>query len=95
MLLLLPSAIYVSILIILERLEANGETIGMSLGMIALAGLAIAVTLCFALGFLVERWRHGKIKSLVWALDYGFLILVGNALIVFAAEKALGFLELQ
>ena len=40
-----------------------------------------ATVLCFVLGFLVEKWRRGKIHSVVWALDYGFLILFGNLVV--------------
>jgi len=40
--------------------------------------LAVAVLLCFALGFLVEKWLRGKIKSFAWAVNYGFMILFAN-----------------
>ena len=40
--------------------------------------LAAAAMLCFALGFLLERWLRGEIKSVVWAINYGFMILIVN-----------------
>lgn len=42
------------------------------------AVLAAAGMLCFALGFLLERWLRGATKSIVWAFNYGFMILIVN-----------------
>ena len=93
LLMLTPSVLVLSTLMILERME--GADNGMRLEMISFVVLALAVMLCFALGFLVEKWRRGKINSFVWALDYGFLILVVNGFIFVAAMEALGFSELR
>ena len=76
---LLPSALALSTLKIMERMEAAGRD-----DTIALILFAFAVVLCFSLGFLAEKWRHESINSVVWALNYGFMVLTGNVLVLSA-----------
>ena len=62
------------------RMKQENRVMGTILNFVLIA----ALLLCFALGFLVEKWRRGRIKSVVWAFNYGFMILFGNlAVLVF------------
>ena len=91
LLLLSPSALLIAPIVVATALarrkidypNAMSEHVG---GMVAMAILAAAPVLCFALGFLLEKWLRGKIASVLWALNYGFMILFANALIVFTAD---------
>ena len=91
LLLLLPTVFVYSSPMIFLRLEFGSMDIGSILCFI----LATAVMLCFALGFLLEKWLRGEINSIVWALNYGFMILLGNGVVLFAVCAAFFFPKLR
>ena len=95
LLLLLPSALVLSAVMIADALEERIEISGWYVDAIPFFIVAVAVTLCFVLGFLLEKWLRGEIKSIVWAINYGFMILFGNGFIFFAAEIGFGFAQLR
>ena len=98
LLLLSPSALLIVPIVVatafarrdIEYPNAMSERVG---EIVSMAILIAAPVLCFALGFLLEKWLRGKIASVLWALNYGFMILFANALIVFAVD--LFFTELR
>ena len=95
-LLLLPSVLVLAPPMIMERMDANGrmEITAREAEIISMSFFDVAVLVCFVLGFFVEKRLRGKIKSVVWAINYGFLILIGNGVIFFVAIAAFGFLKL-
>ena len=87
MLLLWPSLLMLGTPMILERMELRWQYVDLIMTRI----LAFAVMLCFVLGFRLEKWLRGEIKSIVWALNYGFMILLGNGVVLFAVFTAFFF----
>ena len=79
LLLLLPSVVAISTPLIGNAADyfhiANSGDFFVPL---LILNLTVAMMLCFGLGFRLEKWRQGEIKSVVWALNYGFMILFGN-----------------
>jgi len=63
-------------------LEPRGEVTGSGIVDGLIAG-AIFTPLCFAFGFLLQKWRWGKVKNSDRAFRYGMLILVVNNFIFF------------
>ena len=62
---------------------------------LAFINLPVAGILCFVLGFWLEYWMRGKINSVVWAFNYGFMILLGNGVVLFAVCAAFFFPKLK
>ena len=56
--------------------------------------LVAAMVLCYALGFLLEKWLWGTVKNFDRALRYGALILTMN-FFVWAATVALSLPKLR
>ena len=69
-------------------LDRKGEALtGAALGFMLLI-VALAVGLCFVLGFLLEKWRRGETKDAQRAVGFGVLILFVNGIISFAGCAA-------
>ena len=50
--------------------------------------LAFVTALCGALGFLLEKWRHGSVENTAQAVAYGIAIFVVNCFVAFAGCAA-------
>src|SRR2546430_377608 len=71
LLMLMPSVLAIAVPTMLERKIRHLS--GMSSDVIILVILGAAIVLCYALGFLWEKWRWGSVKNFDRALRYGAL----------------------
>jgi hypothetical protein len=90
LLMLLPS---VPILLTPSQIETVGSR-GPSEAQIShligrgLITLAFAAALSCALGFLLEKWRHGSVENRFRAVGYGIAIFIVNCIVAFAGCTA-------
>ncbi len=80
LLLLSPSALLIGTPLIGDLLDSSPiSDSGKFFRTLSFFNLPLAGILCFVLGFCLEYWLRGKINSVVWALNYGFMIFFVNS----------------
>lgn len=88
MLLLLPSVPMLLAPRITEILcDTRGRSHSRVVADYAIVGGVISVLLSLFAGMLLEKWRRGTVASIARGAGYGFLILIGNGLILFAVFR--------
>ena len=94
LLLLSPSALLIGLPLVAGLYDHRSVTGWRNVfATLAFINLLVSPILCFVLGFCLEYWLRGRINSIVWAINYGFIIFSVNGVICFAGCNAVAHFQ--